>query len=99
LNGAFTFDRPQRIDATVDLTGRYVVPPFAEAHNHNIEPRPDLAKVIRNYLADGIFYVKNPNNPPRAKTELAKLVNMHDSVDVVFANGWKRLRAEDLQDQ
>lgn len=86
-NGVFTFDRPPAVDETIDLTGRYVVPPFAEAHNHNIEPRPDLAKVIRKYLADGVFYVKNPNNPPRAKTALAGYVNTHDSVDVVFANG------------
>lgn len=86
-NATLTFVRPSTIDEAVDLTGRYVVPPFAEAHNHNIEPRPDLAQVIRRYLTDGIFYVKIPNNPPRAKAALATRVNKRDSIDVVFSNG------------
>lgn len=86
-NGALTFARPSSVDETVDLSGRYVVPPFAEAHNHNIEPRPDLAEVIRRYLRDGIFYVKIPANPPRAKAALALRINKRDSIDVVFANG------------
>lgn len=86
-NGMLTFERPASVDETLDLSGHYVVPPFAEAHNHNIEPRPDLAEVIRRYLADGIFYVKVPNNPPRAKSALADRVNKRDSIDVAFSNG------------
>ncbi len=54
---------PGLVDQTIDLRGRYIVPPFAEAHNHNVEPRPDIANVIRRYLTDGIFYVKVPANP------------------------------------
>ena len=87
VSGVFTFEPPASIDETVDLRGRYVVPPFAEAHNHNIEPRPDLSEVIRRYLADGIFYVKVPSNPPRAKTALAAWINKRDSLDVSFSNG------------
>ncbi|MGH8175274.1 MAG: amidohydrolase family protein [Steroidobacter sp.] len=86
-NGTLTFDRPTSVDETVDLSGQYIVPPFAEAHNHNIEPRPDLTEVIRRYLTDGIFYVKIPNNPPRAKATLVDRVNRRDSIDVAFANG------------
>lgn len=86
-NGTLTFDRPTSVDETIDLSGKYVLPPFAEAHNHNIEPRQNLAEAIRRYLTDGIFYVKIPNNPPRAKAALAAQVNKRDSIDVVFANG------------
>lgn len=85
--GVLTFDRPAVVDDTIDVRGRYIIPPFAEAHNHNVEPRPDIADVIRRYLTDGIFYVKNPTNPPRAKVALAALVNQRDSIDVAFANG------------
>ena len=30
----------------VDLGGQHVVPPFAEAHNHNIDPQGSAAKVL-----------------------------------------------------
>lgn len=87
VNGTLTFNRPDSVDVTIDLSGQFVVPPFAEAHNHNIEPRPDLSAAIRRYVTDGIFYVKIPNNPPRAKATLAGQVNKRDSIDVAFANG------------
>ncbi len=76
-----------RIDAIVDLEGGYVVPPFGEAHNHNVEPLNNLPKVIATYLEHGIFYVKNPNNLPRDRETVAPLVNLPDSIDITFANG------------
>jgi imidazolonepropionase-like amidohydrolase len=87
VKGTLTFERPAAVDETIDLRGRYIVPPFAEAHNHNVEPRPDIASVIRRYLTDGVFYVKIPANPPRAKVALATLVNKRESIDVTFSNG------------
>ncbi len=43
--------------------------------------------VIRKYLQDGIFYVKNPNNLPTARTSLSGKINIPTSVDAAFANG------------
>jgi adenine deaminase len=37
-NGRFV-SRPDHVDSTVDLGGGYVIPPFGEAHNHNINRR------------------------------------------------------------
>jgi hypothetical protein len=31
-----------------------VVPPFGEAHNHNVEPLNDVPKLVATYLAHGI---------------------------------------------
>lgn len=87
LDGLLTFVRPDRVDSTIDLAGGYVVPPFGEAHNHNVEHSSRIAGTIGRYLADGVFYVKNPNNLPRARQALAGLVNVPTSVDVLFANG------------
>jgi len=36
VNGQFTSKKPARVDRTLDLAGTYIVPPFGEAHNHNI---------------------------------------------------------------
>ncbi len=71
----------------VDLGGQHVVPPFAEAHNHNIDPGGSAAKVLDGYLGAGVFYVQNPNNLPGARAALAGQINRPDAVDVAFANG------------
>jgi imidazolonepropionase-like amidohydrolase len=86
-DGILTTKKPARIDSVIDLTGKYVIPPFGEAHNHNIEYSGRVDEVIRKYIQEGIFYVKNPNNLPTAKKALSGKINITTSVDAVFANG------------
>ena len=74
-------------DSTLDLHGGFVVPPFGEAHNHNIEASPRVDALIARYLRDGVFYVENPNVLPRNRAALAGKVNVPTGVDVTFANG------------
>jgi hypothetical protein len=87
VNGILTSNKPGRVDTVVDLAGKYVIPPFGEAHNHNVENPESIYELARKYLQDGIFYVKNPNNLPAAKTSLLGKINIQTSIDVVFANG------------
>ncbi len=86
VKGVLRVRRPSRVDSTIDLAGRYVVPPFGEAHNHNVEGSR-AGDVGRSYLAAGIFYVKNPNSLPEAGRRLAGMVNTPTTVDAVFAGG------------
>lgn len=67
--GVLTSKRPMHVDRVFDLTGKYVVPPFGEAHNHNLDWSSDerFARVNKMYLEAGIFYVKNPNSLLRSK--------------------------------
>jgi imidazolonepropionase-like amidohydrolase len=76
------------IDAavTVDLKGGFVVPPFAEAHNHNVDENDPPALVYR-YLSAGVFYAKNPDNLPKTRRALAGILNRPQSLDATFANG------------
>lgn len=85
--GTLTSRRPARVDSAIDLSGKYVIPPFGEAHNHNVAQSSRLDAIIRMYLEAGIFYVKNPNSFPRSTTPLVGKINTPRSVDVVFANG------------
>lgn len=87
VDGVFSAKRPARVDSVVDLTDKYVVPPFGEAHNHNVENPERVDELARRYLQDGIFYVKNPNSLPNARTSLLGKINIPTSIDVVFANG------------
>ncbi|HET9010999.1 MAG TPA: amidohydrolase family protein [Gemmatimonadaceae bacterium] len=83
--GTFTSRRPAAVDSTIDLAGRFVVPPFGEAHNHNIEGAP--AATVKAYLDAGIFYVKDPCSFPEAKRNAVGTLNTPLTVDAVFAGG------------
>ena len=83
--GAFTHRRPVSVDSVIDLGGRFVVPPFGEAHNHNIEGA--RAATVKAYLDAGIFYVKDPCSFPEAKRNAVGTLNIPTSVDAVFAGG------------
>jgi hypothetical protein len=89
VGGLLTSKKPARVDRVIDLTGKYVVPPFGDAHSHNVDgfSAETSARIIRRYLEEGIFYVKNPTSLPRMTANLAGKINTRTSIDVVFSNG------------
>ncbi|HEX6177738.1 MAG TPA: amidohydrolase family protein, partial [Thermoanaerobaculia bacterium] len=87
VNGRFTFTAPMRIDDTLDLRGAYVIPPFAEAHNHNLTSDSLVTEMVPRYLSEGVFYAKMQSNLPDLTKPIRGRLNRPDSVDVVFANG------------
>lgn len=84
VGGRITLKKPGRVDKSFDLSGKFVVPPFGEAHNHNIGMGDDKA-TIQRYLHDGIFYVMTLSNVPRNRHY--DEINRPDSIDAVFSNG------------
>lgn len=93
VNGFLTKKKPRGDFETIDLADGFVVPPFAEAHNHNLGSaiylnREFTRQMIQRYLADGIFYVKIPAGFADKTAILRReFVNRPDSVDVTYANG------------
>ena len=71
----------------VELNGGYVVPPFCEAHNHNLATHDEDAASIARYLHEGIFYVGILSNLPAMTDPVRHTFNTPTSVDVIFANG------------
>ena len=74
------------------MAGSWVVPPFAEAHNHNITGWEHDAveernrKVISKYVADGVFYVKIQGSFPLTAALRRRLpINRPGTPDVAFA--------------
>ena len=80
--------RPPRLDSTVDLAGGFVVPPFAEGHNHWLEPV--LVPVYNeHYLQDGVFYLDDMGNGVALRRKLDSSLNRPGTVDFKSANqGW-----------
>jgi predicted amidohydrolase YtcJ len=89
VGGLFSNQKPKKVDTTIDLETKYCVPPFGEAHNHNINDtnkRNDAA--VAKYLRDGVFYVKEPGNffvTDKEKTRLN--LNTNTGLDVSLAQG------------
>lgn len=87
VDGTFRARRPARVDSVVDLAGGHVVPPFADAHQHLVDPRID--NTIRAYLRDGIYYVRDQGNAPIGRQPFHALLNRPTTFDYVSANqGW-----------
>ncbi|HNP29185.1 MAG TPA: amidohydrolase family protein [Nitrospirales bacterium] len=86
VQGSLTRSRPKSVAQTIDLKGGYVVPPFGEAHTHNVEGAWNIDQVINHYVRDGIFYVKNTTDIPEFVEQIRGKLNTPDSIDVIFAH-------------
>ncbi len=87
-DGNFVKAKPIRIDSVIDLLGKFVIPPFSEAHTHHLEgvgAPPE--QIINAYLKEGVFYAKNPNNVRMFTQNLFDKINKPTSLDASFANG------------
>jgi len=86
INGLISFNPPGTLDSTIQLNRQYVIPPFGEAHNHNVDDYNTEEK-IESYLSKGIYYVKVPNILPRSRREAEPMLNQPNSIDAQFSNG------------
>jgi hypothetical protein len=84
VNGVLKLKKPAQIDEVVDFKNGYVIPPFAEAHNHWLEPQR-VDEYIQNYLRDGVFYVKDEANLPYIVSQFRDKLNRPTSVDFITA--------------
>lgn len=84
--GRLTSRRPAQVDSVIDLTGKYVIPPFGEAHNHNLSGASGLQAQITMYLRDGVFYSKNLHYVREFTALILNRVNLPSSVDVAYAH-------------
>lgn len=87
VNGRFTRRRPAHVDQRLDLRGGYVIPPFGDAHTHNLDGTRGLTEMVQRYLAEGTFYVQVLGNHGTWVADVRKQINTPRTIDAVFANG------------
>lgn len=85
VDGKLTATRPPRVDAEIDLTGRHVIPPLAEAHNHDLQNGFHAGRIARNYMARGIFYSVQLAGLPADVAPYRDFFGQPGSVDVAFS--------------
>ncbi len=84
--GRLSLHNPGQIDSTIDLKNQYVIPPFGEAHNHNLESAWMLEQRINNYLMDGVFYVKMQSSIKKRVESVKNVLEKSPTVDITFAH-------------
>jgi imidazolonepropionase-like amidohydrolase len=89
-DGRILLSRPAEPVERVDLDGRWIVPPYADAHSHAFgegQPVKDRERAAR-YLKHGVFYVMSQGNLPLSGEERQALaIGTPRGPDVLFANG------------
>lgn len=87
VDGLLTSKKPARIDETIDLAGGYVIPPFGDAHTHNLDGTFNLDRLVAAYKNEGTFYVQVLANSVSGARESRPLLNKPSTLDVTYANG------------
>ena len=87
VNGILTRRKPTGSIETVDLQGGFVVPAFADGHNHSPSSKQDLVAANRAYLDAGVFYVLNAGGNAEPANSIRAQLGTPATVDVIFAHG------------
>lgn len=86
VNGHMTRQAPGRLNARVDLAGGYVVPPFAEAHNHNLQNAWGVSRMRQTYVDQGVMYAAMLCGDPVSTAAAREALGHEPGVDVLFAS-------------
>ncbi len=77
---------PAQIDEHFDLGGAWIVPPLADAHNHALADGT-FETTSKEFLAEGVFFVQNPNSLRTPTAAVRGRAEAPDTVDVTYSNG------------
>jgi imidazolonepropionase-like amidohydrolase len=87
VNGMLDDRAPARVDSTFDLAGGFVVPPFGDAHTHNLDGSFGLDEIRNAYTKEGTFYVQVLTNTRSGADQVRAQFNRPCALDVLYANG------------
>lgn len=84
-NGVFVENDAALATETTDLAGAYVLPPFCDAHSHDIQSSFELENTLARLRGDGVAYVKVLSSIPEYSAEIRRRLNRADGVEAAFA--------------
>jgi imidazolonepropionase-like amidohydrolase len=87
VNGVLRDERPSVVDSVLDLAGGYVIPPFGDAHTHNLDGARNIDAMTKAYLDEGTFYVQVLTNSRSGAEAVRSRFNKPCTLDVQYANG------------
>lgn len=85
-DGYLTRGKPSGRLETIDLAGGFVVPAFADAHNHLPASAANFGWANKAFLQAGVFYVLNPNDIAEDSNPLREHF-ADTTVEMAFSHG------------
>lgn len=86
VGGRLTARRPERIDATVNLRGRYLLPSLIEAHNHDMQNGFFGARSNAKNMALGVFHSVQMCSKPEDRAAFSGFLGQPGTVEVLYAD-------------
>ncbi len=86
-SGVFVERSPAVIDSTIDLSEGFAIPPFGDAHTHNLDGAFNLDSIRARYIREGTFYVQVLTNAASRSAPLRARFNKPCELDVAYGNG------------
>jgi imidazolonepropionase-like amidohydrolase len=86
VEGRLQAEPPETVDGMADLSGGWVVPPLADAHSHALADA-DFDRTSKQLLAQGVFYLQNPNSLRTFTREPRLRAADVTTVDVTYSLG------------
>lgn len=86
-NGHFTFIKPKAVDSVINLNNQYCIPPFGDAHTHNLDGTNGLRQMILRYLNEGVMYVQVLGNYGAGAVAARKQLAQTNTLEATYANG------------
>ncbi|MBK9337800.1 MAG: amidohydrolase family protein [Lewinellaceae bacterium] len=87
VDGKLTQKIPARIDAVVDLAGRWVVPPLGDAFCSSLSENLSAIQQLQAYSKEGVFYLQVLSNTREGRKRAESPARQKETPDVTFANG------------
>lgn len=84
VDGQFVASRPAKVHRHMELRGQYLVPPLAEAHNHNLQNQWGWDRFAQRYIQDGVFYTAMLCGDPSEVDPLRPLAALDATPDTLF---------------
>lgn len=86
-NGVLSKKAPAKVDSIVDLEGKWVIPPFGDAHCSSVSENPSAANTLGIYLNEGVYYLQILGNTQEGRSASMPLMNKTTAPDGIFSNG------------
>ena len=86
VDGKFSFDKPTQIDSTISIKNKYVIPPFGEAHTHNLDRQWQMGFLPKQYANEGTIYIQNLTSKLRETQALRPYFEKDSTIDVTYAH-------------
>ena len=86
-HGELDFSTSAKFNTEVDLTGKYVIPAFGDAHTHNFDDVAKFDSIYKAYIDEGTFYVQVLRSRYSNYLKIKDSLNSAGKIDAKFAHG------------